>query len=276
MGAEAAAAAIRILHIEDSETDAELAAHQLKRAGLRFVLRRVETEAGLREALASFDPVVILSDFDLPTFDGNAALKIVRTLAPQIPFIFVSGKMGEDRAIDALHRGAVDYVLKSNLSRLFPAVQRAVEEAATRRRQAAQIARLDRVLRMLSGVNGAVVRIRDRVELLRESCRLAVTIGGYAAVVASAKIGGSPVIHPAAWHGVEETLAETVRDICAAALAQGDGAAARAINTRQAVVCNDTAAQAGTTKAGAVGPAQPGPRRRISTAGCARRACVLW
>ncbi len=251
MGAEpTATAAIRILQVEDSETDAELAAHQLKRAGLRCLLRRVETEAQLREALASFDPAVILSDFDLPTFDGYAALKVARAMVPQVPFIFVSGKMGEDRAIDALHRGAVDYVLKSNLSRLSPAVRRAVEEAATRRRQAEQIARLDRVLRMLSGVNGAVIRIRDRVELLRESCRLAVTIGGYAAVVASAKIGGSPVIQPSAWHGVDETLAETVRDICAAALSQGDGVAARAIHARAAMVCNDTAVEAGGAKSG--------------------------
>ncbi|HTW76097.1 MAG TPA: EAL domain-containing protein [Steroidobacteraceae bacterium] len=242
MGAEpATTGAIRILQIEDSETDAELAAHQLKRAAMPCVLHRVDTEAALREALASFGPALILSDFDMPGFDGYAALRIARELAPEIPFIFLSGKMGEDRAIDALHRGAVDYVLKSNLSRLVPAVRRAVQEAAVRRRQAMQIARLDRVLRMLSGVNAAVVRIRDRVELLRESCRLAVTTGGYAAVVASAKIGGSPVIQPAAWHGVDETLADAAREVCAAALAQGSGAVTRAIRTRQAVVCNDTA-----------------------------------
>jgi diguanylate cyclase (GGDEF)-like protein len=211
-------AAIRILLVEDSSTDAQLEEQQLKRAGLTFVLQRVESEAALREALVSFNPTVVLSDFDLPGFDGYAALKIARALTPAVPFIFVSGKMGEERAIDALHRGAVDYVLKSNLGRLGPAVRRAVDEAAHHRAQAAQIARLDRVLRMLSGVNSAVVRIRDRVELLRESCRLAVTVGGYAAVVASAKIAGSPAIQPAAWHGTDDALAEAARAVCAEAL----------------------------------------------------------
>ncbi len=261
--ATSSAATIRILLVEDSPTDAQLEEQQLKRLELPFVLHRVDSEAGLRDALASFAPTVILSDFDLPGFDGHTALKIVRALASDVPFIFVSGKMGEERAIDALHRGAVDYVLKSNLSRLVPAVRRAVEEAAHRRAQAAHIARLDRVLRMLSGVNAAVVRIRDRVELLRESCRLAVTVGGYAAVVASAKIGGSPVIQPAAWHGADEALAEAARAICAETLSRGPadgrgqhgqtsggrGGAApdgsvliRAIARRQAAACSDTAA----------------------------------
>lgn len=243
---------IRILLVEDSLADAQLEEQQLKRSGLSYNLRRVESEAGLREALASYDPTLILADLDLPGFDGYAALKIARALAPEVPFIFVSGKMGEERAIDALHRGAVDYVLKSNLDRLVPAIRRAVAEGLHRRAQAARIAHLDRVLGLLSGVNAAVVRIRDRVELLRESCRLAVTVGGYAAVVASAKIGGSPIIQPAAWHGVDDALAEAVRVLCAETLARGHPAGAapgsdilmRSITKRQLATCTDTATAA--------------------------------
>src|SRR6185437_7729564 len=174
---------IRILMVEDLETDAELALHSLRRAGLAVESVRVDNEAALRQALPAFAPAVLLSDFDLnlSDFDGYGALAVARELAPDVPFIIVSGKMGEERAIEALHRGAVDFVLKNNLSRLAPAVRRAVRDAGERRQREAQIARLNRVLRMLSGVNGAVVRIRDRAELLRETCRLAVTVGGYTA-----------------------------------------------------------------------------------------------
>jgi diguanylate cyclase (GGDEF)-like protein len=234
---------IRILMVEDLETDAELALHSLRRAGLTVLSERVDTEADLRRSLLAFAPAVILSDFDLPTFDGYGALAVARELSPQVPFIFVSGKMGEERAIDALHRGAVDYVLKSNLSRLPPAVRRAVREARERQSREAQIARLDRVLRMLSGVNSAVVRIRDRVELLRETCRLAVSIGGYTAVIASAKVGGSPQIQPVAWHASDEALGESLRSLCAEAVSQHNSLLARALSLGRAVVCNDTAAR---------------------------------
>lgn len=96
------------------------------------------------------------------------------------PLIFVSGTIGEELAIEALRCGAVGYLIKGNLSRLAPAIIRALDEAATlveRRRQEGQIARLTRVLRMLSGINGAVIRIRDRSELFgvparRDSRRL--------------------------------------------------------------------------------------------------------
>src|SRR5262249_14177823 len=151
------------------------------------------TEAALRTALRDFAPSLILSDFSLPQFDGLTALRIAHEVAPEVPFIFVSGTIGEERAIEALLCGAMDYVLKTNLARLAPAVKRALAEAASRterRRQEIQIARQDRVLRMLSGVNALVVRIRDRVELLQETCRLAVKAGGYTAAVIATRTPG--------------------------------------------------------------------------------------
>src|SRR5579872_7606073 len=172
----------RLLILEDVAAEAELAVHQLKRAGLNCTWTRVETEGAFRTALREVRPNVILSDFSLPGYHGSDALELVRREAPDIPFIFVSGTIGEERAIEALKRGAVDYVLKTNLARLAPAVTRALAEAASQRarHQAEErVARLTRVLQMLSGINTAVVRVRDRTELLEEACRIAHTVGNY-------------------------------------------------------------------------------------------------
>jgi diguanylate cyclase (GGDEF)-like protein len=194
----------RVLLVEDVDYEAELVINQLRRAGLRFDWRRVETEEDLRSNLAEFLPDIILSDFNLPQFDGISALRVVRDVAPAAPFIFVSGTIGEERAIDALHAGAADYVLKNNLLRLAPAVRRALADAELRlerSRQEAQIARLARVLGMLSGVNALVVRVRDRKELLQETCRLAVRAGGYLSAVIYSKAAGTPRFAAVAWNG---------------------------------------------------------------------------
>src|SRR5579862_2605170 len=206
---------IHVLIVEDREYEAEFASRQLRSCGIPHVLKRVETEADMRQAIAEFKPTIILSDFSLPVFDGLSALEIARELAPDIPFIFVSGTIGEERAIEALHRGAVDYVLKTNLARLGPAVKRALDEAAARKvrqQQELKIGRLTGVLRMLSGINSVVVRIRDRKELLREACRLAVGVGGYAAAIVAMRSAKSESLAPIAWSGVEEDKAA---ELCA-------------------------------------------------------------
>jgi PAS domain S-box-containing protein/diguanylate cyclase (GGDEF)-like protein len=123
---------LRVLALEDVATEAELAERELKRAGFRCTLVRVETEAEFRGGLED-PPDIILSDFSLPEFDGMAALRIVRSEAPDIPFIFVSGTIGEERAIEAMKFGATDYVLKTNLARLGPVVARALQEFQDRR-----------------------------------------------------------------------------------------------------------------------------------------------
>jgi diguanylate cyclase (GGDEF)-like protein len=234
---------VRILFVEDLDVDMERELYQLQSAGVKCISRRVETAHALRSALDEFNPEVVLSDFSLPQFDGMSALQIVRELRPEVPFIFVSGTIGEERAISALHAGAVDYVLKENLARLAPAVRRAIEEAghiAERKRQEAQIARLNRVLRMLGGVNGLVLRIRDRTELLRETCRLAVSVGGYAAAVAAAKVPGLPTIQPVAWSGLEDEL---TRDLCsyvAQSTMSESGVVGKVVRSGKEFVCNNT------------------------------------
>ena len=123
---------INVLLVEDVRTDAELAIRELTRAGLATKHRIVETEEGFREALAKLAPDVILSDFSMPRFDGMRALSMARDLCPDVPFIFVSGTIGEENAIRALKNGATDYVLKSNLIRLPAAVERALQDARER------------------------------------------------------------------------------------------------------------------------------------------------
>src|ERR1700758_412171 len=123
---------LRILSLEDDPTDAELVRDTLEVEGLACTLTRVETEPGFVAALqqGAFD--LILADYTLPSFDGLSALRIARQQRPDLPFIFVSGTMGEEVAIESLKIGATDYVLKTRLSRLVPSVHRALREAEER------------------------------------------------------------------------------------------------------------------------------------------------
>src|SRR4051794_38574819 len=99
---------VRLLLVEDMPMEAEIAIRQLESGGFSCSWKRVDSEALLRGALAESSPDLILSDFTLPGFDGLSALEISRELSPDIPFIFLSGTIGEERAIDALQRGACD------------------------------------------------------------------------------------------------------------------------------------------------------------------------
>jgi diguanylate cyclase (GGDEF)-like protein len=120
---------LRLLVVEDNVSDAELVVLHIRRAGIACVWRRVETKHEMHQALREFHPDLILADYTLPQFDGNSALALAVAEAPEVPFVFVSGTIGEEHAIAALQRGAVDYIFKSNLSRLVPAVRRAIDEA---------------------------------------------------------------------------------------------------------------------------------------------------
>src|SRR5690606_18007695 len=128
---------VRLLVIEDVPADAERMLHQFHRAGVPFQARCIDTPEALAGALADFAPHVVLSDYTMPAFDGMAALAICRERAPGVPFVFVSGTIGEERAVAALQAGAADYVLKENLQRLVPAAQRAIAEARARAERAA-------------------------------------------------------------------------------------------------------------------------------------------
>ena len=130
--------ALRILILEDMPSDAELMDYELREAEIAHTYRRVADRKHFVAALEERWPDIILSDFNLPGFDGLEALALAQAACPDTPFIFVSGARGEEVAIDMLKRGATDYVLKDRISRLGPAVQRALREAEERqeRRQA--------------------------------------------------------------------------------------------------------------------------------------------
>jgi diguanylate cyclase (GGDEF)-like protein len=234
---------LRLLLVEDVAAEAELAVRHLASGGIACIARTVTDERQFRAALQRFRPHLILSDFTLPAFDGLAALEIAREAAPDIPFIFLSGTIGEERAIEALQRGAVDYVLKNNPARLVPAVRRALREVAERaRRRAAEreIARLTRRLKMQSGINSAVIRIRDRDELLREACRLAHEVGAYDSSIVFRVASDGRSATPWYWLGTNDSAA-----IIPPVLSIGDGAESdssltgRALRTGEIALCAD-------------------------------------
>ena len=121
--------AIRILIMEDLASDAALMEDALQSAGIHFVSRLISNRKDCLAALDYFSPDIILSEYNLPQYDGVKALHDVRSRLPDIPFILVTGTIGEDLAIEIFINGANDYVMKNRLQRLVPAVQRALEEA---------------------------------------------------------------------------------------------------------------------------------------------------
>ncbi len=123
---------LRILILEDVPSDAELIEDELRENGLEFVSQRVATKSAFVKGLAEFFPDIILADYSLPGFDGQSALKIVQSKALDIPFIFVSGALGEELAIELMKQGATDYVLKNRLTRLPISVKRALQEIKER------------------------------------------------------------------------------------------------------------------------------------------------
>jgi diguanylate cyclase (GGDEF)-like protein len=129
------AAPLRILHVEDSPLDAELLYERLKKSDLVFEVRRVTTRPEFETAIKQGKFDLILCDYSLPSFSGPDALALAKENCPDVPFIFASGTIGEEPAVEALKAGATDYVLKDRTARLAPAIQRALREAAERRQQ---------------------------------------------------------------------------------------------------------------------------------------------
>ena len=120
---------IRVLMLEDSRTDAELIQRELSTLDCKLIIKRVDNAIDFRNELNQFLPTIILADYTLPSFDGLTALSIAREQTPDTPFVFVSGTIGEDKAVEALKKGATDYVIKDRLSRLPSTVGRALQEA---------------------------------------------------------------------------------------------------------------------------------------------------
>ena len=149
---------LRVLHLEDSALDHELTLAHLQRGGLAVQALRIESEGAFLTALEQHWDVV-LSDFNLPGFSGLVALDLLKARGRDIPFILVSGEIGEDTAVEAMRNGASDYLLKNNLARLVPALMHAVEAHETRHAHA----RADREL------NKSKQRLRELAQHLQTS-----------------------------------------------------------------------------------------------------------
>jgi len=124
---------IKLLVIEDSEDDTDLLIRELERGGYQLEFRRIDTADDLKTALADHNWDLVIADYSMPRFNGADALAMVREHSREVPFIFVSGTIGEEAAVAALKSGAQDYILKGKTGRLLPAIDRELREARARR-----------------------------------------------------------------------------------------------------------------------------------------------
>lgn len=151
---------LRLLFIEDSEDDAELALRNLSNEGFAIESRRLDNGNALQALLSDLSqwrPDVILSDYSMPGFTGDAALRLCQQLAPEIPFIFLSGTIGEELAIESIHNGATDYVLKENMRRLSTSIRRAIGDAHKRQAARAVEKERSRLIAILEATSDFVV-----------------------------------------------------------------------------------------------------------------------
>ena len=167
---------LRVLILEDRPEDADLALHELRRAGYELNWRRVEDEAGFK---ANLDPELdlVLADYHQPQFDAIRALKIMQEMGLDIPFVIVSGAIGEDLAVAAVRLGAMDYVLKDRLARLGTAVKNAIEQGDLRRRQRVAQAALEH-----HALHDGLTDLPNRL-MLREEIQKAIGTNAYAVLL---------------------------------------------------------------------------------------------
>jgi signal transduction histidine kinase len=166
---------LRVLIAEDSEDDARLLLRELQQAGYQPTYERVDTPAAMSSALDRHAWDLVIGDYSMPAFSGPAALALLRARDPDTPFIFVSGTIGEDVAVEAMKAGAQDFLTKGNLRRLIPAIQRELRDTEVRReRRRAQTALLERarLAELTSEVGSALTRggsLRETLQLCAEA-----------------------------------------------------------------------------------------------------------
>ena len=176
--ADSAGRRVRILILEDEAWDAELAQRLLRDAGLAFAAVVVDTRASFVEQMAAFRPDIILSDYHLPGFSGQEALEIAQEHYPDIPFIFWSGVLGDEAAVELIKQGATDYVLKDRPARLPSVILRALAEVEQRARLANledQLLQAQRLasLGQLAAAEQAMSRIRQLLTAARGQTKAA-------------------------------------------------------------------------------------------------------
>jgi DNA-binding NtrC family response regulator len=171
-GADSAGPSKRILILEDEAWDAELAQRLLVGAGLNLEALVVDTKTAFIEQLAAFRPNIILSDYHLPGFSGQEALKIAQEHYPDIPFVFWSGVLGDEAAVALIKQGATDYVLKDRPARLPSVIMRALSEAEQRANLAELEDQLLQAQRLASlGQLAAAEEIMSRIRQMLTAAR---------------------------------------------------------------------------------------------------------
>jgi DNA-binding NtrC family response regulator len=166
---------LRILHLEDNSNDVELVRETIISEGINVEMTVADTRSDFIDSLEKGTYDLILADYTLPTFDGLSALDIVREKFSHLPFIFVTGTMGEEKAVETLKRGATDYVLKHNLTRLLPSIMRALREAEehSERIKAEEeiqkrIKELEDFYDMAIGRELKMIELKEEIEQLKE------------------------------------------------------------------------------------------------------------
>jgi diguanylate cyclase (GGDEF)-like protein len=251
---------LRLLIVDDQQPDAELSARQIARGGYPCTWRRVETEAEFRAELHGFAPDLILSDFTLPHYDGLSALELAASEAPGVPFIFVSGTIGEKRAAEALTRGASDYVSKNDLTRLVPALTRVLSESGALsilEGSTERIRRLAGALQMLSGMRAAAISMHTRTTLLEEACRIVHGAKQYQYSFIALINPHTHIAHTVAWAGDGAERGGGAQFQVGTTQVTDTSVVGRVLRTNQSIFCLDIEQYTGPLSEHERGAAQP-------------------
>ena len=210
---------LRILHLEADSKQTALVASTLKAQGVDADIVVTRTRSAFRAVVnqGTFD--VVISDFNLPAFDGLSALAIVRQRYPEVPFIFFAEALGEETAVRALKNGASDYILKSRLEYLGRSIMETIHKAQychSVRRTDAHIVHANRLYAVLSQVNQSIIRVASWEQLFKDICTIAVNHGGFImawiGIVDEADMVVKPIFHAGFEDGYLQTIKISLSD----------------------------------------------------------------
>lgn len=232
---------IRVLILEDSQTDAEIMVRELRKIGIEPEWERVETESAYLAALDK-KPELILADYTLPQFDGLSAVSLLRERGLDTPFILISGAVGEEVAVSAIKKGVDDFLLKDKLMRFGSVVTRALDDKRLRdeRKQAeVRIIRLTHLYQALSEVNRAIVRMENQAELFPLVCKCAVEFGGMSMAWIGQLDEANGLIVPVSTSGCHLDFLKDIIISSHANVPEGRGPMGTALRENRTVVINN-------------------------------------